>query len=159
MSEDADILHGVWASSSRSTSTTSPGRRTTRDHHHVCTMAATSSSPGASSTTASTSLVRPARVEVDIARARALGLNDLLSLSVRRRHPEMIPVAEAFDTCTGIGSALLDLTDDPERPGRWLPDTIGARHRRPLPVPPVLSDRGAEIPVIEQLVGRGCLTG
>lgn len=97
--------------------------------------------------------------DVDSARALALGLNDLLSLSVRRRHPEVIPVAAAFDSCTGIASALLDLTDDPDRPGRWLPDTIGARHRTPWSVKPMALIEGAEIPVVEQLVGAVAAVG
>jgi hypothetical protein len=97
--------------------------------------------------------------DVDSARARALGLNDLLSLSVRRRQPEMVPVAAAFDSCTGIASALLDLTDDPDRPGRWLPDTIGARHRSPWRIQPMPLIEGVEIPVVEQLVGAVAALG
>lgn len=91
--------------------------------------------------------------EADTARARSLGLHDLISLAVRRRQPAMIPVAELFDSCTGIASALLDLTDDPERPGRWLPDTIGARHRPPPRCSTVLLPDGVGFHVIEQLVG------
>ncbi len=82
-----------------------------------------------------------------------LGLTDLLSLAVRRRQPEMIPAAEVFDSCAAISSALLDLTDDPDRPGRWLPDPIGARHRPVLPCRPVPLPAGAEFAGIEQLVG------
>ena len=91
--------------------------------------------------------------EVDMARARALGLNDLLSLSARRRHPEMVPMADTFDTCTAIASALLDLSDEPVRPGRWLPDTVGARHRRSVSYGPVTPTEGTEMEVIQQMAG------
>jgi hypothetical protein len=99
------------------------------------------------------------RCEVDVDRARIHGLHDLLSLSARRRHPDLAEMADAFDGCIHVGSALLDLSDDPIRPGRWLPDTIGARHRPPLSVRPVEPDLGSEITVIEQMAAAVAAQG
>jgi len=97
--------------------------------------------------------------EVDSVRARALGFNDLLSLSVRRRHPQLIPMVELFDRSMGIASALLDLSDDPDRPGRWLPDTIGTRHRGPWRVPPIDLPEGADLSVVGQMAGAVAVLG
>jgi hypothetical protein len=91
--------------------------------------------------------------EVDIARASAHGTHDLIFLSVWRRHSDLLAAAEVFDRCLAVGSALLDLSDDADRPSRFLPDTIGARHRPALRCAPVDLPEDAVFPVLQQLIG------
>jgi hypothetical protein len=86
------------------------------------------------------------RTDLDRRRATIIGVFDLGAVFWRRTCTCLVPLAEAVETAAQAASMLMDLTGDPDRAGRFLPDTIGARHRKPRPVRMIRPDPKTDEP-------------